>query len=235
MSELIILYLVRGRVNVVHKLIDVTMKQKADLTMLRKSITLAFIDNKNEDQKRLVIELILRLQSFDDYQRQQRPYQFAGAKLIQQLLSFPNDHNIFLISSFLSMSIPDRLAWTSDKIASRVIEAFLASPNVGDKVKRKIIRGFEGHFGDLSKDKYASHLVDKCWAACDMKQKISIAEELVEHEKELAPSFHGRFILRNCRIDQFKRRREDWIAKEEGARKKMKLFSEILSGVDIQS
>ena len=141
--------------NVVHKLVDSVLAKRSDLTALRKAITGAFIaDGKDDAQKKLVVELMLRLQSFEDYQRQKRPYQFAGAKLIQQLLAFPNDHNIFLVASLLGLSEDARFEWTTDKIASRVIEAFLNSKHVGEKVKRKIIRGFDGRFAALAKDKY---------------------------------------------------------------------------------
>lgn len=58
----------------------------------------------------------------------------------------------------------------------------------------------------------------------------SIADELCRGEQTLASSTYGRLILRNCRIEQFKRRKSDWVAYEVGKTKKREVFREFLDG-----
>lgn len=120
------------------------------------------------------------------------------------------------------------------------------------EVKGKILHNLKGCFVDMAKDKYAGHIVDKCWAVANIEQKVgaslferliqfiltspsssrypqqSIATELLEGERELTTNYHGRHILRNCRIDQFKRQYDEWMAREVGIEKKRRLFEEFL-------
>ena len=49
-------------------------------------------------------------------------------------------------------------------------------------------------------------------------------------EQTLASSTYGRLILRNCRVEQFKRRRSEWIAYEVGKTKKRAVFRDFLDG-----
>jgi nucleolar protein 9 len=39
---------------------------------------------------------------------------------------------------------------------------------------------------------------------------------------------HGKFILRNCRIDVFKRRRDQWRQQQQGLAKKQQMFADII-------
>jgi len=44
----------------------------------------------------------------------------------------------------------------------------------------------------------------------------------------LSSDHFGRFILRNCQVQQFKRRKSDWREKEESKNRKKALFADIL-------
>jgi len=120
-------------------------------------------------------------------------------------------------------------SWATDAIASRVIESFLLSTQVILKAKRKILHMFDGSYGEIACNRYGSHLVDKCWAVSDLKMKESIAEELLENERELNSNFHGKFVLRNCKIENFKRNRQEWIEHEHGLERKKQMFEELLN------
>jgi nucleolar protein 9 len=118
------------------------------------------------------------------------------------------------------------LKWACDPVCSRVLEKFFVSPTVTSKSKRKLLRSFTGNFSDLAKDKYASHMIDKCWRVATLELKELIAGELAAHDRALADSTYGRFALRNCKIDLFKRRKNEWIELEKGIQKKKEFFKD---------
>jgi nucleolar protein 9 len=95
-----------------------------------------------------------------------------GSQLIQKFLQFPENCNVFLVSSLFAQTIEELLEMARDPAASRALEAFFTSPAVGEKVKRKVLRSLEGRFVDLAQNKYACHLVDRCWSVADIKQKV---------------------------------------------------------------
>jgi nucleolar protein 9 len=95
-------------------------------------------------------------------------------------------------------------------------------------MKKKIIRDLSGKFTALSKDKFGSHIVEKCWAAADIDSKEKIVSELLKSEYELASHFIGKGILWTCRIDQYKRRHDEWVEREKGAERKREMFKDIL-------
>lgn len=112
-------------------------------------------------------------------------------------------------------------------MCSRVLEQFFVSSVVTLKSKRKLLRGLTHHFGDLAKDKYASHLIDKCWRVSSLELKELIAGELAAQDRALSDNTYGRFALRNCKIDLFKRRRDEWKQIETGVEKKKDFFKDL--------
>src|SRR4051812_13095368 len=57
-----------------------------------------------------------------------------------------------------------------------------------------------------------------------------MADEFLQHERSLRDNFYGKFVLRNCRIDHFKRKKGDWMEKEKRVEVKKALFADILEG-----
>jgi hypothetical protein len=45
---------------------------------------------------------------------------------------------------------------------------------------------------------------------------------LADSYQKLANSFHGKFILRNCQIDLFKRRKDEWVNHQKGLKREKK-------------
>ncbi|KAF8927431.1 Nucleolar protein 9 [Dissophora ornata] len=151
-----------------------------------------------------------------------------GAVILQLLLQFPEEHSKIVVDSYFAQKEELMYAWTMDPVGSHVIEAFLTSPTLNLKVKRKILKSFQGKYHSMALDRYGGHTVDKCWAVSDIEMKEKIATELLEHEHALSQSFHGKFILRNCKIDQFKRKKEEWVEREKGIERKKDMFKDIL-------
>ncbi|KAF9200721.1 Nucleolar protein 9, partial [Haplosporangium sp. Z 27] len=151
-----------------------------------------------------------------------------GAVILQLLLQYPEEHSKIVVDSYFAQKEELMYAWTMDPVGSHVIEAFLTSPTLNLKVKRKILKSFLGKYHSMALDRYGGHTVDKCWAVSDIEMKEKIATELLEHEQELSQSFHGKFILRNCKIDQFKRKKEEWVEREKGIERKKDMFKDIL-------
>ena len=58
----------------------------------------------------------------------------------------------------------------------------------------------------MSKDKYGSRVVDSCWKHSELKDKQLIVDELLAGEKELADNYYGKFVMRNCNIEYYKKK-----------------------------
>ncbi|ORX93043.1 ARM repeat-containing protein [Basidiobolus meristosporus CBS 931.73] len=220
-------FLMRGRSGVIRSSIDACVRLGCCYKEVVKGICKAFGANTMDERKEFV-NLVIRMQSYDRYIHEPSKFHPQGALMLQSLLLFPEEHNSLVMNSYLSQPLDSTYSWTLDPIGSRVVESFLTSPNVSLKAKRKIIRSFAGKYHEMAMDKYGSHIVDKCWAVSDIELKEKIATELVLNEKAIAACFHGKFILRNCQIDQFKRKREEWIEKEKGVERKKEMFKDIL-------
>ncbi|KAF9162149.1 Nucleolar protein 9 [Actinomortierella ambigua] len=170
-----------------------------------------------------------RFKARDENQEEKRPsFHPQGAVILQLLLQYPEEHHKIVIDSYFAQKDDLVYAWTMDNTGSHVIEAFLTSPTVNLKIKKKILKSFLGKYHVMALDKYGGHTVDKCWAVSDIDMKEKIATELLQHEQALSQSFYGKFILRNCKIDQFKRKKADWLEREKGNERKKDMFKDIL-------
>ena len=65
-----------------------------------------------------------------------------------------------------------------------------------------------------------------------MGTKREIALELLEKEDKLKEDYYGRFVLRNCHIDTFKRKQGAWQEAQEATSKTKQLFEDILDNRD---
>ncbi|KAJ3052582.1 Nucleolar protein 9 [Rhizophlyctis rosea] len=215
-----------NRSGVVIKLLEAAVKHNTAHKELIKALCAAFKTISNEEKKHF-LGCALYLQPYEQYISYRNPKPILqGALLLSHLLSFPPEHNKLVIDSFMQTSADETFNYLFDPVSSRVVEAILMSNMVGDKLKRKMVRGYQGRFTEMSCDKYGSHMVDKCWAVADLKLKEEIAAELLEQESKLLQNFHGKFVHRNCKIDNFKRRRNEWIDSQSGIDRKKEMFSE---------
>ncbi|KAI8048763.1 armadillo-type protein [Gilbertella persicaria] len=155
-------------------------------------------------------------------------FHLQGCLIVQGIMKMASEANAILTNSFLSQR-PDIIhRWCFSPMGSRAFEAVVASVHVNDKIKKKILRDLSGKYVSLAKDKFGSHILDKCWLVADIDSKEKIAAELVKHEHELASHYLGKNILWTCKIDQYKRRHDDWVEREKGAERKREMFKDIL-------
>jgi hypothetical protein len=56
----------------------------------------------------------------------------------------------------------------------------------------------------------------------------TIATELLKEEDMLKDNYFGRLVLRNCKIDYFKRKQDGWVEDLNANDRKRKMFSEFL-------
>ncbi|KAJ3019049.1 Nucleolar protein 9 [Thoreauomyces humboldtii] len=218
--------LMRNRAGIIVKIVETCVKHQACQKEVIKAICTAF-HATTTDQRRQIVNLILHLQTSETYYAAAKP-NLHGSLMLQHMLCFDEEHNKVIIDSFMSLTPNESTAWAFDPVSSRVIEAFLLAPAVSEKAKRKVIRGWLGKFGTLAADKFGSHLVDKSWAVADIGLKEKIAEDLLANLSVLSANHFGKFVVRNCKIESFKRRRDEWIEKEMGIDRKRDMFKEFL-------
>jgi nucleolar protein 9 len=131
--------------------------------------------------------------------------------MIQYLLSFDEKNCKIFADCVVSQPDTTLSLWSTDPIASRILEALIDSESVDKKVKKKLVLLFKGQFARLAADKYASHFVDKCFLNSKIEIKELVCTELLEKMATLLNNFHAKFILRNCGVDLFKRRKDQWL------------------------
>ena len=90
------------------------------------------------------------------------------------------------------------------------------------------ITWLQGYFVKLSKEKHGSRVVDCCWKHTELKDKQLIADELLKAEKELADNYYGKFVLRNCNIDYYKKKGDLAEGSFNSKEKVKKMFSDII-------
>ncbi|KAJ9051840.1 Nucleolar protein 9 [Entomophthora muscae] len=180
-------------------------------------------------------DFILMVLTSSDYQTfKQRSADFKpkyleqGSFLLQALLSFPEPHNAIVANSLLGQPCDVLLGLAKDQVACHVLDKFLLSSTISIKAKRKLYRAFEGSLHILATDKFGSRILDNLWAIADINTKEAMVAEILPHEQLLANNFFGKFVLKNFRVEHFKRKREEWKLGEEGGEKKKDMFRDIL-------
>ena len=229
-------FLKYGRPGVIRAVVEACKNVGACHKEVIKGLCTAFHTNATIERKEF-LHVVLHMETYEALmerrEQQEVPavkpkFHPQGAVILQLLLQFPEEHSKIVVDSYFAQKEELMYAWTMDPTGSHVIEAFLTSPTLNLKVKRKILKSFLGKYHSMALDRYGGHTVDKCWAVSDIEMKEKIAAELLEHEQALSQSFHGKFILRNCKIDQFKRKKEEWVEREKGIERKKDMFKDIL-------
>lgn len=223
-----------GKYGVIRSLVDASIKLETSQKAVVDAIAAALHMPEGSDRKEFV-NCCMRMWTVEQWNEATQDekldlYKFhlQGSLVVQGIMKMEPDVNAVVVNSFLSQK-PDTVhRWCFSPAGSRAFESIIASPNVNAKMKKKIMRDLSGKYTALAKDKFGSHILDKCWAAADIDTKEKIAAELVKHEHELASHYIGKSILWTCKIDQYKRRHEEWTEREKGAERKREMFREIL-------
>ncbi|OAD77681.1 hypothetical protein PHYBLDRAFT_108002, partial [Phycomyces blakesleeanus NRRL 1555(-)] len=227
-----------GKFGVIRSLVDASLK----LGTAEKDIVngLAGALHMPTDGSQEFVNCVMRMWTYEDWmaaseeeKKNLRNFHMQGSLLLQSIMKMPAQYNAIATTSFLSQRPDVTYQWCFSPVGSRAYESILTSPTVNDKMKKKIMRNLQGHYADLSKDKFGSHIVEHCWAAADIDMKERIASELVKREYDLSEHYIGKCILWTCKIDQYKRRHDEWVEREKGVERKKDLFKDIL-GDDIK-
>ncbi|KAJ3373809.1 hypothetical protein GGF31_008694 [Allomyces arbusculus] len=157
----------------------------------------------------------------------------AGNQIITTILRMPAAHNKELVDSFLAREMTWYHPYMVDPVVSFTLQAFLTAPTVNVPPKRKLLFSLLNHTSDmdlatLAADKFGSHIVDALWAMADLDAKDRIAADLLAHEKKVTGSRHGTFVWRNCGLEQYKKKRDEWMQRQQGIDKKKALFQDLL-------
>lgn len=151
--------------------------------------------------------------------------------LAQAMLVVPGSLSALILDSMVKMTSPALIAMSKDSVASRTLQAALTTTNASIIERRKLVQHFYGQIGDMSLDRYSSHVVDCIWEGTHGLAFIRerIAEELAENEAALRESQHGRAVWRNWKMDIYKRKRGEWIkqSKVKASNDGFQSFSEV--------
>ncbi|KAJ2712353.1 Nucleolar protein 9, partial [Coemansia spiralis] len=183
------------------------------------------------EERKELINLLAFLISFPAFAKAdyyQLPFNIQGALIIQAIVQLPGGGHEPLLDSYLAQDTERMMSWCKDASGSRIIEAIVSSPHIPKKTKLRVLQGYAGRFVDLAADKYGSHVVDSCWAAAGIEFKEKIVIELAQGEARLQDSPFGRTVLRNCGVEQYKRRADEWRQREVNTEKRKRLFKDIV-------
>jgi nucleolar protein 9 len=147
----------------------------------------------------------------------------------------PAAHNKEIIDSFLAHDMVWYHPFLLHQTTSYTFQALLQSNHVNVPPKRKLLFSVLNAkpstknaktMAELATDRIGSHLVDSFWKIADLSTKETIAANLVSSESKLNSVQCGRLVWRNCGLDHFKRRRDQWIQRQRGSERAKELFKE---------
>lgn len=193
---------------------------------------------KSPEERQELINLLAFLIPYSEFTKadyNRLPFKIQGSLIIQDILKLPGDGLEPLMESYFAQDSERVYSWCSDPSGSRIIEAIINSPQVPMLSKRKMLNQYSGRYAELSMDKYGSHIVDSCWQVADIVFRETIVQELAKREAQLQDSQFGRIILRNCKIEQYKRRPGEWRERERGLERKKQMFKDIVPATNKQT
>ncbi|KAI8800486.1 armadillo-type protein [Cladochytrium replicatum] len=154
--------------------------------------------------------------------------QLNGSLVLQGLVGFEQKHNKVIVESVLAQRPTVVFNWARDATSSRVLEGVLESKTVAEDRKKRLVKMFQEQFGEMSVDKYGSHVVDKCWDFADVETKVQMMEEFVKSERKMQQSVYGQAVQRRVGVERFKRKRSEWVVHEEGRDRKRSMFDDLV-------
>ncbi|KAL1916702.1 uncharacterized protein VTP21DRAFT_5406 [Calcarisporiella thermophila] len=236
-TEIFPFLLWKNRQGVVRALIEGSTRVKACYKEILDALWNAF-QVRSKDERVYIVDLILLMMICPDYEAIKKneqekakihasKFSIQGSLIVQLVLTWPVEYNKYFVDSIISLEQNRLVAMSYFAPGARVLEALMTSPTVEVHSKKKIIHRFTSKFVAMAIHKEASHVLDKFWAAADLQTKEKIAKDLVNSEQKIAQSPWGRIVLRNCKIENFKRRHDEWAEKQTGVERKRELFKDI--------
>eukprot|EP00761_Pharyngomonas_kirbyi_P010064 gb/GECH01010082.1/.p1 GENE.gb/GECH01010082.1/~~gb/GECH01010082.1/.p1 ORF type:complete len:1152 (+),score=347.62 gb/GECH01010082.1/:1-3456(+) len=152
--------------------------------------------------------------------------------LLNELFKFkPKRINKMIHKGMLELSTEELFQLAIDNCGSRFLQDYLDAPIPGkDNLNNKtqIIARLRSRFVELSMNKHAAYVVEKCVLHAPPQLKQRIAEELLNEESKVMNDTYGSIVFLKCRINQFKNESQDWIKKQEKEQKTLEMFQDII-------
>lgn len=212
----------RNRHNVIRTLVDRAVQRDLDLRPLEKYISASFTGTTETfDLPRL-----LKITSHVDPQsttipkpphRQPKDSKATHASLLaQSILSAPAPLSTGPLTSLTQLPTPLLLTLAHSPTYSPLLTIFLTlKSTTNPSQRRKLISSLYGHFSSLALDPSGSRVVEAVWPGTRglafMRERV--AEELAESESALKSSPSGKHVWRTWQMDEYRRRRRDWVAR----------------------
>ena len=125
------------------------------------------------------------------------------------------------------MENEDIVEMAMDPVGSHIVTSFMnCKINLGKK--NKIFKKMKTFYVKLACDKFGSRSFDSLWLAADLKQKEKIALELLDKEAQITNNLYGKIMVRNCNLENFKLKREQWADRIKANKKKQDMFADII-------
>lgn len=182
---------------------------------------------KSTGDKKRIFERILRLR-VEDSALDGGPVNNLGCTLLGALSAFPVEMIKALLDNILDMDAETLMSLSQHQSASRALESFLGHGCFSEKALARLVRRLHGRLAAMATDRCGSHVVERLWAASPTDQKSVIMAELALARSRLDSTQHGRIVLKRCRVEDFERKRQDWVQAEESAQRKKAMFADLL-------
>ncbi|KAJ1912757.1 Nucleolar protein 9 [Mycoemilia scoparia] len=223
--------IIKGRAGVARSLMLACTRLNACYQEMVDAICQAFEVATDVEKRRIVpvIAYLILYKDYDPMNTKNLRLNIQGSLIIQDWAKFPEPQSAIVAQGLIGLPIWVLCEWATNPVGSRIVEAILKSPTVPLKLKRKIVLNFMTHYAEIGCNKYGSHIVDACWnEAGDIVLKEKMIKEFIENEAKFQDSLFGRFILRNCRLESYKRSPKEWSIREKGYEKRKEMFKDIL-------
>ncbi|RZC39239.1 hypothetical protein BDFB_004216 [Asbolus verrucosus] len=149
-----------------------------------------------------------------------------GTLILQLILEF--NKPIKIVNSILNMEQNELKGLFSNTMGSHIVDSYVKSVFVGEKSREKLVRKMKGAYQDLASTKYGSRSFEAIWNAANIKNKLSIMEELAYKDASWSNSEYGKIIANKINLVLYKRNKEEWKSSLNTVNKVEDLFADIL-------
>jgi nucleolar protein 9 len=123
-----------------------------------------------------------------------------------------------LMNSLIDQPTETLITYSTNPIASRLLDIVLAHPSIPTKYRRRLISTLTPHLEDLLADKIGSRVAERVWESADGYTKEKIAKILVKSSESIRRSQYGRYLWPKLKLDIMMRRPDQWRAEAIGVK-----------------
>jgi nucleolar protein 9 len=123
-----------------------------------------------------------------------------------------------LMNSLIDQPTETLITYSTNPIASRLLDIVLTHPSIPTKYRRRLISTLTPHLEDLLADKIGSRVAERVWESADGYTKEKIAKILVKSSESIRRSQYGRYLWPKLKLDIMMRRPDQWRAEAIGVK-----------------